>query len=86
MAPKAVKPLVANTERAVTQALPRFQLLLSHFLTRSEDGTATPGASSLLPRGVPVAESTPEPTLILAKPSPRFGLLLVPGSVRTTLR
>lgn len=86
MAPKAAKALVVNTESAVTQALPRFQILLFHFLTRSGEGTTAPGASSLLSRGIPLAESTPAPTLVLAKPSPRFGLLLVPGSVRTTLR
>lgn len=86
MSPKAAKAFVSNTESAVTQALPRLQLLLSLFFIDAGSITPASNASSLLPRGVPAAESSPAPTLVLAKPPSRFGLLLVPGSARTTLR
>jgi len=86
MGPKLAKTFSSNTESAVSQAFPRFQLLLSPFLIDTQNAVTAPNASSLLPRGVPASESTAAPTIVLAKPSPRFGLLLVPGSARTTLR
>ena len=76
----------------MAQSLPQMQLLLAplldkpqsspHSLQETNSSNATVASNALLSLGVPSQEQGFVPALELAKPTQRFGLLLVGGGTR----
>ncbi|KAG8832471.1 hypothetical protein FRC17_001292 [Serendipita sp. 399] len=83
---KQSQKLVSDTRISVDQGVPRLQMILLPLFVDLEIPGEQQKPSSLLLRGVPTDETGSRPSIDLAQPSSRFGLLLVAGSVRTTNR
>jgi conserved oligomeric Golgi complex subunit 1 len=69
---------ISNLQAMTTDSFARTQLLFSGLLPQR--GTGDEKSSSLLPFGTPALERPFTAAMELAKPSPRFGLLLVSSS------
>ncbi|KAG8824777.1 hypothetical protein FRC19_001071 [Serendipita sp. 401] len=83
---KESQKLVAETQKSVEHGILRLQMILLPLFLHLEIPDETPSTSTLLLRGIPPAETISRPTIELAQPCSRFGLLLVAGSTRTTNR
>ena len=74
---------VAFVDASVTDFFSRTQVLLASLLpvsTQISSKNGTDKLAALLSYGVPLSDKQFKPTLELAKPSSRFGLLLVGGT------
>ncbi|CCA67689.1 hypothetical protein PIIN_01516 [Serendipita indica DSM 11827] len=81
---KHAQTFLTGTQTAVSQSIPRLQVLLPLLLSGDvSDGANT---SSLLIRGVPVAEVATTSPIEVAKPCPRFGLLLIGSTGKPLVR
>jgi len=94
-APKSLQQLSTNISNSVAQSLPKMQLLLAPLLDKPESSPQSPqnpkspyatiASNALLSLGTPSQDGREQefvPALELAKPTQRFGLLLVGSGTR----